>query len=290
CVLRPKAGVLHSNYLLHWVKSPAFINDMVARATGANYPAVSDKTVKTALIPLPSFEEQQRIADTLDTADALYRKDQELLRKYDALAQSIFYEMFGIPTQNSLGWQTEKIGDLTDVSSGSTPNRERDDYFGGSIKWVKTTEVRGGKIFNTEETLTPLGLNSSSCKLFPPKTILIAMYGQGRTRGQVGLLECEAATNQACAAILPSPSFEPTFLFYALKLSYSQLRELGRGGNQQNLNLGMVKDFSVIVPDLESQKKFVAVLHQVENSIARAVKASTHSEHLFSSLLTSYFA
>jgi type I restriction enzyme S subunit len=87
----------------------------------------------------------------LDTADALRRKDEALLKKYDELAQAIFIDMFGDPVKNEKGWEVMKLGDLTNISSGSTPDRKKPEYFIGNIPWVKTTEVRGKIIINTDE-------------------------------------------------------------------------------------------------------------------------------------------
>ncbi|TPL75957.1 restriction endonuclease subunit S [Mesorhizobium sp. B2-3-15] len=117
CVLRPNAGKLLSSYLMHWVRTPQFIQSMIREATGASYPAVSDRIVKNSLIPLPSLPEQRRIATILDKADALRRKRKRAIELLDSLTQSIFLEMFGDPTANPKGWEKTKLGDLCDVGS-----------------------------------------------------------------------------------------------------------------------------------------------------------------------------
>ncbi|MEQ8524015.1 restriction endonuclease subunit S [Gracilimonas sp.] len=240
-------------------------------------------------IPLPSLTEQKAIVEKLDRAQRLIDIDREMLAKYDELIQSVFLEMFGDPVTNPKGWDKVKLKELTKINSGSTPSRKKPEYFGGKIPWVKTTEVSGRYIYESEETITELGLKESSCKLYPKDTILVAMYGQGKTRGNVGMLKLEATTNQACAAIYPSEKFKPDFLFNYLKLQYDELREMGRGGNQPNLNVGMVKDYEIILPPIEMQDKFLNISESIMKERAENKLILKKSEELFSSLVQGAF-
>ena len=238
-------------------------------------------------IPLPPLPIQKRIAEILDAADALKRKDQALLKKYDELAQAIFIDMFGDPVKNEKGWEVKTIGSLTSVGSGGTPSRQEPSYFEGEIPWVKTTEVNGEMINSTEETISQSGLKNSSCKIYPKYSVLIAMYGQGKTRGQVGILGVEATTNQACAVISPCKSLNPIFLFNYLKLSYKELRSLGRGGNQENLNKGIIEDFHVIVPPMKTQTKFNGLIDNIKHQQIKAAEGKSNS--LFQALIQKAF-
>lgn len=112
CVLRPRPDKLSSNYLMHWVRSPQFIELMVKQATGASYPAVSNRIVESSPIPLPPLDEQRWIAAILDKADALRRKRRRILSLLGTLAQSIFLEIFGDPENNPKGLPFGRIGDL----------------------------------------------------------------------------------------------------------------------------------------------------------------------------------
>ncbi len=238
-------------------------------------------------IPLPPLPIQKRIAEILDAADALKRKDQALLKKYDELAQAIFIDMFGDPVKNEKGWEVKTIGSITNVGSGGTPSRQKSAYFGGKIHWVKTTEVNGEIIISTEELITSEGLKNSSCKVYPKDSVIVAMYGQGKTRGQVGILGVEAATNQACAVISPCKSLNPIFLFNYLKLSYKELRSLGRGGNQENLNKGIIEDFHVIVPPMKTQTKFNGLIDNIKHQQIKAAEGKSNS--LFQTLIQKAF-
>ncbi len=156
---------------------------------------------------------------------------------------------------------------LTDVCSGGTPDRKKADYWtNGSIPWVKTTELQNSTLYSTEEYITDKGLLESSAKLVPPETILIAMYGQGKTRGMTAFLGIEACTNQACACILPTDRVRMKFLWQYFICQYEDLRNLAKGSNQANLNAGMIKDYLVPLPGLEEQKQFEQLVEQSDKS------------------------
>lgn len=158
----------------------------------------------------------------------------------------------------------KKLGDYAETTSGSTPSRSNKHYWQpAEIPWVKTGEVTFGAITATGEAISKTALAECSLALLPPKTILVAMYGQGKTRGQSAILEIAATTNQACFAILPNETWEPDFLFLWLKSSYRNLRDLSedRGGNQANLNGALLKSLNVPCPNKSDQKKLVARIH-----------------------------
>ncbi len=169
------------------------------------------------------------------------------------------------------------IGAICHVGSGGTPSRSRAEYFGGAIPWVKTTEVRNQLITETEETLTEAGLRNSSAKIYPPGSIIIAMYGQGATRGRTGKLGVEAATNQACAVLTNfDQQVDPDFVWYYLMGEYSRLRELASGNNQPNLNAEMIACYPIPLPPLEVQKSLVERAHAVQVEIAQSRMEADH--------------
>ena len=150
CVLRPNPSKLDGNYLFHWVRSPAFVADMVRKATGASYPAVSDKIIGQSEIPLPPLAEQKRIAAILDQADELRRKRQRALDRLNQLGQAIFIEMFGDPKSNPKGWTSARLGDLCDV--GSSKRVFVEEFVESGVPFYRGTEV--GKL-GTGEVISP---------------------------------------------------------------------------------------------------------------------------------------
>lgn len=155
------------------------------------------------------------------------------------------------------------------VTSGGTPSRAVPEYFGGSIPWVKTGEVKKGFIYETEECITELGLENSSAKLIPPNSLIVAMYGDGDTAGNVAVNKVPVTTNQACCNFIVDPEkADYQFLYYYLKGSYSNLVGLKLGGSQQNLNAATLKRFPVPVVPLDTQKKIAAILTAYDDLIA----------------------
>lgn len=151
-------------------------------------------------------------------------------------------------------WKRASLGEIALVTSGGTPERAEPRYWNGTIPWVTTGEIQFNTITDTVEKITPAGLDNSAAKLFPAGTLLMAMYGQGKTRGQVARLGIEAATNQACAAILLKEGYDSEFYYQYLASQYEAIREMGNAGTQKNLNAGLIKHIVVPVPPIEEQR------------------------------------
>lgn len=148
------------------------------------------------------------------------------------------------------------------VTSGSTPLRRRSDYYeGGTIDWYKTGELRDWYLEPAEERITPRALEETSVKLFPANTVLMAMYGDGRTITSLGMLRAPAATNQACSAmIVDQQKCEPRFFFYALKSRRHVLLNMAYGGAQRNLTAKLIKEFTLLTPPLPVQRRIAGIL------------------------------
>jgi type I restriction enzyme S subunit len=162
------------------------------------------------------------------------------------------------------------VEDVCRISSGGTPSRNNPAYFNGSIPWVKTTEVRNEIIYKTEERLTHEGIQNSSAKIYPAGSLIVAMYGQGATRGRTAKLGIDAATNQACAVLTGfDASIEPDFLWFYLMSQYERLREMASGNNQPNLNAEMIATFPLPLPPLDVQREIMRRVEASRAEIAR---------------------
>lgn len=158
-------------------------------------------------------------------------------------------------------WPTKALGKISKIQSGGTPDRKNKSYWSnGHIPWVTTAEVKFRTIIETNEKITAAGLTNSSAKIFPKGAILLALYGQGKTRGQVGLLGIDAATNQACAAIQAKPEVDSGYLYEFLKGSYSAIRNLSNTGGQENLSATIISEIQVPLPPLPEQRKIAEIL------------------------------
>ena len=216
-------------------------------------------------IPDISIDDQCQIAARLKAQLAFVATARQAakvqLRDVALLRQRLLRQAFDALTDGP----HKVLGEWATTTSGSTPSRGDKRYWSpAEIPWVKTGEVAFAPITRTAEAISKQALVECSLTLLPPQTVLIAMYGQGKTRGQSAILEIEATTNQACFAILPNDTWDADFLHHWLMASYDDLRTLsdGRGGNQANLNGGLLNALEIPAPDIDDQQRIVARLKQ----------------------------
>lgn len=175
-------------------------------------------------------------------------------------------------------WKVKTIADIAIVSSGGTPSRKEPSYWNGDIPWVTTAEVQFKTILDSAEKITKDGLSNSSAKLFPINTILMAMYGQGKTRGQVAKLGIEASTNQACAAIVLSSDYCVDYYYQFLMSQYENIRDMSNSGSQENLSGSIVKSISVPVPPYFEQQKIAQILSTWDQAITATEQLLANSQ------------
>jgi type I restriction enzyme S subunit len=169
------------------------------------------------------------------------------------------------------GWALATLRDAGTWTSGGTPSRSHPDYFNGHIPWVKTGDLNDGPIDSIPEKITQKGLENSSAKLFPIGTLLMAMYGA--TIGKLGILKIDAATNQACAALL---SFGKTkdiipYTFYYLMYERHSFKQIGQGDAQPNISQTIIKKHPLILAPLPEQHRIVEALESYFSRLDEAV-------------------
>lgn len=262
---------------------------LASMGQGTTFAAIGRTELAKVEFPLPTLVEQRSIVDILSRAEGIVRLRREAEKKAAELIPALFFDMFGDPATNPKGWLISTITELCAVQTGGTPSRDNPAYYDGSIPWVKTGEVAGSVILKTEEHISAQALAETNCKKFPVGTILVAMYGQGLTRGRCAVLGIEASTNQACAAILPSNQIAGEFLFRLLQTQYDHLRSLAQGGNQANLNLSMIKGYQVIVPPISKQNEFVERGNTISSIQSQQSAATMTAKATFNALLFQVF-
>jgi type I restriction enzyme S subunit len=162
-------------------------------------------------------------------------------------------------------WKQIRLGDRSQSFAGGTPDRDSSRYFGGSIPWVKSTEVNLGRIRKTEEFLTEEGLRSSSARWIPKNTVVVAMYGA--TAAQVAFLEIDATANQAVLAIVPEKGIDSLFLFYALTAAKQRLLFQAQGSGQPNLNKQIIDRLTIDLPSETEQRRIAEILTTVDEAM-----------------------
>jgi len=167
-------------------------------------------------------------------------------------------------------FEKHKLGDLVEkVVAGATPKTSVEEYWdGGDIPWLSSGEVHKKFIYFTDKFITSKGYDNSSTKLVPENSVLIALAGQGKTRGTVAINKIELCTNQSIASIIPNNKLYYKFLFYYLESRYNYLRALsssdgGRGG----LNLKLIRSIPIIIPSFDEQKKISDFIELIDKKI-----------------------
>lgn len=186
-------------------------------------------------------------------------------------------------------WDVKRISDIADVFSGGTPNRENPKYWDGNVPWITTTLIDGKDIIEANEFITEAGVVGSSVKWCRPGAILMAMYGQGKTRGKVAILSFNATINQACAAIELKDLTSSVFVLHMLTHMYKIIRELSNAGGQENLSGFIIKNIRVPYPQKQERIAIAnslsdtdALISGLEQLIAKkqAIKTATMQQLL----------
>ena len=243
------------------------------------------------LFAVPSKTEQQTIGQCLQTLDELIAAETEKLEALNRHKKGLLQQLFpayGETTprlrfpqfRNAGDWTASALGQVCETSSGGTPLRSQKDYWNGDIPWITTSLINGNRIAKAEEFITELAVSETSAKLFPAETIVIAMYGQGKTRGKVAVLGIPATTNQACAAILPNEGVSSQFLFFQLFNGYERLRSLSNSGGQDNLSQTLIAQFEVALPSNKEEQLTIASV------LDNAALTSFHQEIIVARLRT----
>lgn len=267
-VLRPNVRKLSGNFLFHWVRSPAFITQMIKQATGQSYPAVSDKIVKASKIPLLSLGEQKRIAEILDQADALRRLRSRALDKLNSLDRAIFHEMFGDPRSNAKHMEMAPLGDLIKVNSGDglTSARMRSGNFpvyggNGITGWHDEANVAEG-------------------------TIVIGRVGV--YCGSIHVTESKAWITDNALIVRKKVDVETEYLASALRIAH--LNQYAGRSSQPLVSGTRIYPVQVLFPSLARQKEFSRKIAEIKPLHAQFTASHEHHSRLFSSLQHSAFA
>ena len=231
-------------------------------------------------------------------AEALFEKiqeekchtDSELLRNskkkvFEPIAEN--EQPFEIPE----GWKWVKLEHLAEVGTGATPlTSEKKYYENGTIPWITSSSTGNDFVSKADIFITEIALKETNCSLNPKGTLVVAMYGQGKTRGQITELCIEAATNQACATI---KIFEKDnvvlkkYIKFVFKKMYEEIRSLAQGGTQPNLNLGKIANTIFPLPPLAEQKEIVSRVEKLLANVTELEKQITEREEMTKQLMQS---
>jgi type I restriction enzyme S subunit len=280
-ILRPN-GSVEPRYLQRFLSSPAVVTRLEGDSVGSTMVNLNQGILKALEIPIPSLAEQRRIADKLDAllarVDAcrnrLDRVPGFLRRFRQAVLESALQGELSLEWRDSnsvslQSWRSATLGEVAEVGTGSTPLRSSANFFSSTgTPWVTSAATGQAYVDGADEFVTPAAIAAHRLKTYPPGTLLVAMYGEGKTRGQVCELRIHATINQACAAVRVNESqASKAFVKLALRAQYEHMRALAEGGNQPNLNLSKIKGLAIPLPLLQEQAE---VVRRVESLFALA--------------------
>ena len=266
---RLKTDLVYNKYLLAILRSRELQNFIVNNQVGTIIPHFKKEQLKTLMIPMPEMLIQRKIGDLYfnfsEKAEINRRINENLEQQAQALFKSWFvdFEPFknGEFVESELGmipkgWRVERIEDLSQkMASGGTPKSLNKDYYLGNIKWYSTKELKDCFLFDSEKHISEDALKNSSAKMFPEGTVLMAIYASP-TVGRLGILTNPATFNQAAVGIVPKENVGSEFIYLSLLSERTNLNILASGAAQQNLNVGIVKNYNILVPEQKALDRF----------------------------------
>ena len=249
---------------------------------------LNQQIVKDLLIPIPPIPQQQEIGSILSTIDVTIQKTNQVIEQTQHLRKGMIQQLitkgidhskfkkvdwyFGKKITIPEEWELKEIGDILNASSGGTPITKKPEFYNGNIPWVTSTDLNRGRISHTTEKITPEAVEETRLKIYPKGTFVIATYGleAEETRGKCGLLDIDAAINQACLAFEKSNKINAEFLFY-FYLNYAEriISIFAQGTRQQNLYDYTIKEAKIFVPPMEEQKQIVTILSNINTQIQK---------------------
>ena len=275
--LRPKSDDILPEYIGYYLRSKKFRNKFLAFSSMTTRASLANSDLLNMEVGVPVKNVQRNIANILLRYDSLIENYQKQIKLLEESAQRLYKEWFvdlrflgyentkivdGVPE----GWEKKQINDICSlITSGGTPSRNNKSFWdNGNIKWVKTKELNDTWIIDTEEHITETGLNNSSAKIFPPNTILMAIYASP-TLGRLGILVHEACCNQAALGFIPNEFVSWQWLFYKLYELRDKFNSIARGAGQQNISAIVVKETEIVVPEKNIIDKYTSLVTEIFN-------------------------
>lgn len=265
CGIKVNKEKVLPRYLRYYFLTPYFNKLKDSLSSGSTQKAVNSEKIKKIKIPIPSLKVQKEVVDLLDelSETMLLRETADNLT--DNLIYSIFVNMFGHPSANEKKFPIKNLGLLANLNTGGTPSTKRADfYYNGTINWLKSGDIKDDFLYDVPNKITKLGLESSNAKMYKVGDVVIALNGQGKTRGTTAILKTNTSSNQSVVSISPNEELSSEYLHFNLKMRYSEIRNLTGDKERSGLNLIILKKFPIALPSKEDQKKFSRIITEIE--------------------------
>ena len=268
------------------MQAEAFHQHSITKSKGSVNPYVNFSDIAAYEFALPPLDEQRRMANLLRVTSTLFARISDISEAAGTIRKIIYDHYF---------WNTDNtalktpIGEVAVVRNGTTPKRSDSDYWNGDLPWLPSAKVNDVYITQADQHITQRALRECSLTIIPAESTLVAMIGQGATRGRAALLRMKATINQNLAAVTPGADVHPRFLFYQLDSQYRALRYWSQGSNQHALNCQLIADFPIWVPAMATQVTIARQLDRCSDasraSSVRAAEVRTLQKNTIESLL-----
>ncbi len=266
--------------------------DLSSLVTGAAIPHIYFKDYSKFSIPVPPLPTQQSIVSELDSLSKIIADCKETLKDYDALEQSIFYDMFGDPVKNDKGWDVKKLGEVTKIVTGNTPSRSVKEYYNSNfIEWIKTDNIERGVLYPSmaEEFLSEKGAEKG--RIVEKDCILMAcIAGSLSSLGKSCITRCQTAFNQQINAVIPNKIITDTlFLYMLFNIASNYIQSFATSGMKHIITKGILEQIPFFIPPLPLQQQFASKIEAIENMKSETKKALQEAETLFNARMDYWF-
>ena len=275
-------------YLYYWMYSESFYSQVRRNVKGASQVNLNTGWLKNFRLPLYSLATQAEIVQKLEEVDRLMTLRKEQLSKMDELVKSRFIELFGDYDLSHPQESWVAIKEIGTVVGGATPKTDRDEYWGGSFRWITPAELEAdsGYIYDSVRKLTKAGVESCSLQEMPVGTVILS------SRAPIGKVAIAGNTfycNQGFKNIICKEGITPRYLYTVLLLNVEYLNSLGRGATFKEISKGIVENIRIPVPATDLQEQFAAFVEQTDKSKLAIQESLAELETLKKALMQKYF-
>ena len=291
-VVRSDSEQLDGLYLFYlvWNEQFRFLGEK-SMFGGAGQKRVGSDFLKGFEIPLPPLPEQKRIAAILDKADAIRRKRQQAIQLADDFLRAVFLDMFGDPVTNPKGWNLRPVKEMAKVTTGNTPPRDKQEYYGDFIEWIKSDNI------NTPSDLLTVAteyLSEAGCmvgrRVPAGSTLLTCIAGSFDCIGNAAYADREVSFNQQINALTPRSGINGIFLYALSKYCKKAIQAASTGGMKGMVSKGKLEDVRFICPPASMQQKFAEAFRRHQDLRKRMENSQDGLSEEFSSISQKAFS
>lgn len=284
--LRPDKSHVFPRYLFHFLRHRLF-KDQLARIIkpAVNQASVTISDLSTLRIALPPLQDQVHIATVLDKADSIRLKHEQALTLANQFLRAVFLHRFGDPQTNSKRLPTAPIKQLGRVVTGNTPPRNRPDYYGPGVDWVKSDNLGAPDHYVTKTTEQLSASGQTVARLAPVGSSLITcIAGSPSSIGNAALADREVAFNQQINAVIPTAEVDPAFLYCQFLVGKVLIQQASTNAMKGMVTKSKFEEIPFLNPPSSDQRQFGRVFLRVVEHVRHVRQATDESKELFASL------